>query len=376
MENKLVNHKSYQLLLKMLRFALHDKMIDISSLNDEDLSFVLSLAKYHKVSALASLAIENPGQEWSNAKLDAVRRTVLFDKERAAIFSFFEEKGIWYCPLKGIVLKDLYPKYGIREMADNDILVDASKTDEIRNFMLSKGFKDKPYLNTNHEEYEKDPIYNFEMHHDLFLDNSAFYSYYKDVKGRLIKDNDNSFGYHFSNEDFYIYFIAHTQKHLLLSGTGLRPLIDIYLFLSKNKDLDWEYVLKELEIMKISETEKVLRALSSKLFSDSESSLTLEEKETDMLIYILGSGVYGNDENALFNRIKRFEDNEGNNRIKYIYQRSFLPEDILKYYHPFFYKHVWSRPFLAIYRIMKGVLFKRDKIKKEYRLLSESEDRT
>ena len=61
----------------------------------------------------------------------AVRKNVILDVERTAIFEEFERKGIWYMPLKGSILKELYPENGMREMADNDVLYDAKNNEKL-----------------------------------------------------------------------------------------------------------------------------------------------------------------------------------------------------------------------------------------------------
>lgn len=66
-------------------------------------------------------------------------------------------------PLKGSILKDWYPKFGMREMADNDILFDASKRKEVKAIFQGRGYTVKEYDKSNHDAYEKPPIYNFEI---------------------------------------------------------------------------------------------------------------------------------------------------------------------------------------------------------------------
>lgn len=43
-----------------------------------------------------------------------------------------EQRGIWYLPLKGIILKEFYPSVGMRQMSDNDILFDEAFAEQVR----------------------------------------------------------------------------------------------------------------------------------------------------------------------------------------------------------------------------------------------------
>ena len=72
---------------------------------------------------LESAGIYN--DKFRTAKEKASRKNIFLDAGRKKLFSFCEENGIWYMPLKGSVLKELYPDFSMRQMADNDILFDA-----------------------------------------------------------------------------------------------------------------------------------------------------------------------------------------------------------------------------------------------------------
>ena len=149
--------------------------------------------------------------------------------ERAAILEKLEEAGIWYMPLKGSVLKDLYPRYGMRQMADNDILIDASRAEDVKSIMQSLGFTTECFGMSNHDIYHKPPVSNFEIHTALFglSHEEKIYVYYRDVNSRLIKDEGKRCGWHFTPEDFYVYITAHEYKHFSGGGTGLRSFLDV-----------------------------------------------------------------------------------------------------------------------------------------------------
>jgi len=98
----------------------------------------------------------------------AVRKNILLDAERTAIFERFEQQGIWYMPLKGSILKELYPENGMREMADNDILYDSTKQAEVKKIMLSMGYSAESVGKSHHDVYMKPPVLNFELHTLLF----------------------------------------------------------------------------------------------------------------------------------------------------------------------------------------------------------------
>lgn len=302
---------------------------------------------------------------------------MLFDAERKFITDFMNENGIKYMPLKGIILKELYPEIGMREMSDNDIYYDLSFREKIGSFMLSRGYKCVAEAD-NHDAYEKEPIYNFEFHNRLFLKETSLslHRYYSDIDKRMIRDSKNAFSYHLSDEDFYIYLIAHEYKHYNYCGTGLRSLLDCYVFLNKFSDtLDFEYIKRETQKAGISDFEKMQRNLCGK-FSVSLSDVDFTEDEVKFLQYLVSSGVHGNFSTGVINKAKgkgaqktkvTFKE-----KVKYISKRVFPPMSYYKRFYPFFYNHRYLIPFCVIYRIFLAV-FKRNKnIKNELRILNQT----
>ena len=80
------------------------------------------MARRHSLTAAASISIEQVTSlplDFKEEKYKVVRRLSLFDIERKKVLDTFEKSGIRYVPLKGIVLKDYYPKAIMREMSDS-----------------------------------------------------------------------------------------------------------------------------------------------------------------------------------------------------------------------------------------------------------------
>lgn len=275
-------------------------------------------------------------------------------------------------PLKGLVLKDFYPDFAMREMADIDVLIDSSRADDVRKIMEKLEFQVKSFGMKNDDDYVKPPISNFEMHRELFYDkeDKELFSYYKNAKrDLLIKDSDNSFGYHLKAEDFYVYMIAHEYKHYNLGGTGLRSLIDTYVFLNSHH-LDMNYVDEECAKIGIDIFEKENRSLSINLFS----GINLTEEDLHMLDYILSSGVYGTFDHHIENSISK-----SGKKINYIIQRIIGP---IKKDDPYgkqfriryekFFKFPVLLPFLPIYRFYNLLKNNPKRIKREFAAMSKT----
>ena len=95
-----------------------------------------------------------------------------------------------------------------------------------------------------------------------------------------------------------------------------------------------------------------------------------------MLDYILSSGVYGNIEQRITNELSKMaqdkdkEEVDNQTRFKYLWSRIFPTNpDFFKVYCPFAYQHSWARPFVYIFRIIKGVIWRRKIIWSEFKLV-------
>lgn len=125
--------KTSEFLIYLMACSLQGTKPEGALLANIDLEALLRLAKAHSVSAMVCMALEQTDAfrcaeesirlKWLDAKNKAVRKNMLLDAERHQLEKEFAEYGIWYMPLKGSILKDWYPKFGMREMADNDILL-------------------------------------------------------------------------------------------------------------------------------------------------------------------------------------------------------------------------------------------------------------
>lgn len=308
-------------LVYLVRCAVDGDAPDRGRVADMDLEGVYRLARQHMLLAACGMALKSAGVAhagFDEARGKAIRKVAAMDIEREELFSRLDAEGIWYAPLKGCVLQGLYPSYGMREMSDNDILFEASRTDEVRHVMESLGFS-AVYFNRNSQDvYHKEPVCNFEMHRELFesAHGRRVYEYYRDVDRLLLWDGGGTMGRHLGDEDFYVYLVAHEHKHFAGSGTGLRSLLDTHVFLRERGDaLDWAYVEAELWKLGLEEFELSNRKLATRLFDGGE----LDADDEGMLAYIAESGTYGTVEHGVQNGVRE------HGRAGYLLRRTFLP---------------------------------------------------
>ncbi len=379
-KKKLLTEKMIRLIACMIQGTIPEK----EQLSQTDLDSLYCLTKVHSLTAIVCMALEradafsiaeeNTVRKWKDAKDKVIRKNMLLDAEREQIFTEMEKAGIWYLPLKGCILKELYPLYGMRQMSDNDILYDATRKKDVKNLFLTRGYTMEKGQVIVHSVYLKPPVYNFEMHTDLFSDtyNPELADYYSDVKKRLVPDKGKTFGMHFTEEDFYIYMTAHAYKHYKQGGTGFRTLLDIYVFDREKPGVtESAYVSSELKKLGIAEFEKESRELARKLFASKQpfTMKALTEKEKKMFCFYMESGVYGTKEAIVKNRFKKIQKDEKRvtlwDKLKYYRSRLFPEREWYKNFAPFVYRHPYLISFFCVYRIIRGLLFQRKKLSHE-----------
>lgn len=340
--------------------VVNNKSPDKEKTEKMDLDQLYQAANKHMLTAIVGYALKSAGissEKFHQAWAKSIRKVTAMDIDKDLLFQEMEKEKIWYMPLKGIIIKELYPAVGLRQMSDFDILFDKQYKKQVRDILISLGFSCEHFGLYNHDVYFKKPVSNFEMHSSLFREThtNEIYNYYRSVKDRLIKDKDNNYGYHFSSNDLYIYVTAHEYKHYTSSGIGIRSLLDTYVIRQKlAKELDDDYINAECIKLGFSDFEQKNRQLAMHLFGSGE----LTEQDNKMLEYMTFSGTYGNMKNEIANSVQK---HGGGKKGKWtvIRRRLFLPMASVKEKYPLVYRHKILLPGLFFYRIGKAVTVNR-----------------
>ena len=381
-------NKNSEHLIYLISSAINGTDVKENRLDEIDFENLFILAQKHTVASMVCMELEkteifsqcNPNIRkcWSEAKYKAIRKSLMLEADFEILANKMENEGIWYLPLKGCVLKDFYPVYGMREMADFDILFDEAKRERVKELFMEQSYSVESYNISNHDVYYKPPVYNFEMHVSLFNDNydKKLVDKYANVKDKLIQDKTKHCRFHFSNEDFYVYFIAHAYKHYSQGGTGVRMLADIYVINNKLASvMNWDYINRELRSLGIGGYEERSRLLSEKIFGFDKplSEIAFSDDEREMLLYYLGSYTYGTMENHILNRLRSLQNNNETvsayTKFKYCTERLFPGRYYFKNSHPFIYRNPYIIPFFWIWRIVAKIPFRMKDIKRELLIL-------
>ncbi len=357
------------IMFALLRFEINGTKLcdDVKNLiTPEILPVLFALSKNHDLAHLIADALEKNGllEEGSKARQFflqernmAISRYEQQQYELNRICKVLEDEKIAYIPLKGSVIRKLYPEPWMRTSCDIDILVkenDLNRAIYALKQQLNYTAKDK-------KEYHDISLFSpsgvhLELHFILIDDNKRFDNLLKKPWEYAVQINEDSFKYQFSNEYFLAYIISHVAYHFVVGGgCGVRSLVDISILnkIQHNK----EKVVELCEKCGLTTFYNKISELSSSCMDGEFSQIEQE----DLLEFILNAGMYGDFENrAAINQTKK------GGKGRYFLSRIFIPYGQLKRQFSVLEKHKWLMPFCQIARWFKLLFGKNSKnFKKE-----------
>ncbi|MBE6742510.1 MAG: hypothetical protein E7570_09465 [Ruminococcaceae bacterium] len=345
-------------LLHLVFCALHGK--EPEEAEGVDYSLLFELAKQQEIYNLineklqrAEFIPQEVKETFRNQSMSELNKMIALSAQRNVLYSELTENEIKFMPLKGLIFKDYYPKESMRQMSDNDILIDEAKRKEAASIMEKLGFT--PVDTTqNSDDFFKEPYYTFELHRSLFDEESNFSPRFECVWENAKQDENNEFLYHMSKEDVYIFSVCHMYKHYIKACCGIRFLVDNYLFLKKEGgSLNREYINSELEKFELSDYEKQTKSLAMKVFDGEE----LSEEEKKLLSSYTDFGIYGNNEGKHLQAYSALsqDNSKAGAKFKYFLHRLFPKKSDMLYLYPVLEKKPYLLPFMLIHRFFKGI---------------------
>lgn len=281
------------------------------------------LSKKHDLTHLVAAALERHGllgqDEISNKMRSglymAVRRDALKESELQQIYELFEEEQIAFIPLKGAVIRDLYPETWMRTSCDIDILVREEEAERAWDVLVSKlSYRAEGQCVHDISLYSPTNVH-LELHYCIKenMDNidqllEQVWDYAKPMKeGRC--------QYQMEPEFMVFYHFAHMSYHFTHGGCGVRNFIDIWL-MGKALHYEQELVDSYCEICGI----KIFADYAKKISYIWMDNRAHEEITRRMQKYIIDNGAYGTQESYV---------TSGNTTVsgkgRYLFRRIFMP---------------------------------------------------
>lgn len=287
------------------------------------------------------------------------------DEALGALLNEFKAHNIDHMPLKGAVLRNIYPEASMRTMSDIDILIKVEQYDRIKPVMQALGYTEE--CESDHEFIWKKGSVCVELHKRLIPSyNKDYYAYFGDGWDKALPKGDGLFS--FSDEDELVYLLTHFAKHYRDGGIGIKHIADIKLFLDKKPELDKEYLEEQLRQLSLWEFyNNILDTIG--VWFDGKQPTDVTKLITDT---IFSSGAYGTAQaHSLSGALKSRKSGESKSRIKRVFNTVFLPYANMCLLFPSLKKCPVLLPFFWIWRIIYTALFKKGRLTKHYRTIKD-----
>lgn len=352
--------------LNAVNLCLNGKKV-LPQAEKADIDEMLAMAKKQALANILYLGLKKDGSysEQELLPLEEYGQMCTFqylrqEQELSRLCNSLKENNIRFVLLKGSKMREYYPSPELRSSCDIDILTDASD-EVIFDTMKALGY-----------EYEKDggttlnfvmpPLVTVEMHRYLFDDRLSFSGYFDTVWDRVVPAGDGSSECYLTEEDFYIYMIAHLVKHFSRYGCGLRPLLDIYLYEhSAGNRCDFAAAEKKLEELDLLYFTQQMRLLLKKWFEDGN----LTEQDEELTDYIMSSGIFGTKMTTYANEFRKGPSVRQKKR-KLFWFHVFPPLRVMRPMYPRLLKCGVFLPVAWVARFFRILVSGRKKAKKRY----------
>ena len=239
-----------------------------------------------------------------------VRRRENYEELKIA----FRDAGLWFIPVKGILIAEEYPVPELRVMGDIDIIISKDERRPVENLLKTLGWRETSRTGDT-VSYE-----NATCSVDVKAAGSSDTGITEPPEGsagEIIPDRN----------EHLVYLIAHLANHIKETGCGIRQFLDLAIFL-KTGGTDGERVRDLIENRGFSTFAAYAFGLTEKWFG---TPAPYSAGETDPEVSgrlgdeVMSGGVFGrqNSENGLLFSAKNASDGAGPVRI--FFRRLFPP---------------------------------------------------
>lgn len=282
-----------------------------------DWTEIFRLAGEHNVSALIfDAASELPEflacPAYSSYMAEAMGQVVYQARQTDAfleLYRAFSENGLYPIVMKGIVCRQLYGEYcDHRPSGDEDILIRKEDYELTERILREQGYFHKHSQITLKELEELQEVTFFNAETQLVIElhvnpigheNQLRYQMNDLFKGVFENQQEikvNGTILHTMNHtEHFLFLVLHAFKHMMVSGFGIRQVLDILLYLKQfGEKLDREYIQTALEAVGAAEFLTDLICIGNQYLAFSLPVFGKPNCPEELLDDIIHSGAFGN----------------------------------------------------------------------------------
>lgn len=299
--------------------------LDLPPLPEETAAKLYRLSAAHDMAHLTGSALLRRGLLPPGSVRDAFEKQVMLavyrcetqSGELSRLRDTLCAAGIPFLPLKGAVLRTLYPEPWMRTSCDIDVLVPEEQADSAARLLseqLDYAYEFKNY----HDISMKAPSgVHLELHFSIKENTKSIDPLLSDCWSYAFASANCE--YRFSNEYLFFHHLAHASYHFLHGGCGVRPFLDLWLLEHR---VSFDAARRDALLAQAGLTTFAAQArhLSEVWFGGAAHN----DVTRDMERYLLTGGVYGSAENLM-----NMQQLRQGGRARYVLSRVWMPYESL-----------------------------------------------
>lgn len=305
----------------------------------QDMTHILTVA----LKKLKLLSDQRTADAYNPCMYHALVRYEAMEYEKNRIFRLFEDEGIVFVPLKGAVIRKLYPEEWMRTSCDIDILVHEEDLEHAKNVLVSAlGYTVQDSKYHDIAMYSPEGMM-LELHFSIKENMENIDRYLENVWDYVKPAEPDSFRYEMTPEYLLFHAFAHMLYHFTNGGCGVKFVTDIFL-LERHLQIDRGAFRKMCEECRILTFAENVEKLAAVWYGEEEH----DDITSRMEQYIIEGGVFGSMQTKVTAR-----KTKAPGQAKYVFQRIFIPYRQFCASYPKLEKYPFLYPYYTVKRWCK-----------------------
>ena len=318
-----------------------------------DPNSLFALSRKHDLAHLVSFALrENglldpasaAGKEFDRQQMLAIWRVSVLEHDLAGLRAAFERAGVAFIPLKGTVLRALYPEPWMRPSADIDILVRPDAAERAVGALAAYGWTSGA-SGGNYRHVESPSGFHIDLHTSLLKDGGAACPPLEAAWDTAVPVRDGAAEHRLSDAMFYLFHLYHAAHHARSGSCGVRAVLDTWL-LNHRVDFNAAQRCALLEQGRLARFADTLEAVAEAWFSDAP----LDKRYLNAEALFFTGGVYTGSHTLAA------EQAASGGGFGYLMKRAFPPRGKLRAAYPVLDRMPWLIPACWAHRLGRAAL--------------------
>lgn len=322
-----------EVMLQILSSAIHKKKYELNEIDKIDFEEMFKLSQEHNITAILYYGLSGTKgvKKIPSDTLNKFKRNTFFSssnqmnhiKNVTELLAKFEENNIKTVALKGLVVRNFYPRPEFRTMSDADIVVQEKDLEEAIKLLTSLGYVEK--VRTHVDICFVKGNSRIELHWKLINPGriNGGKKFENEIWDELVEVNvGEAKALSLNYEDLAVHLCVHLIKHLVDKGCGIRHFCDlVVLFEQKEDEINWDTFWEKIRQYNVEKAVRIVLYICSeylgvKLKTNLNNEKYIDKKYLNILLNdIMNHGVFGrsNEEESVARSLAFNGDEEDNN---------------------------------------------------------------